>query len=109
VQWTLFVSLVFAMTAAVVALQNPGLVELHFLVWTAQGSLAFLLLVAFACGLGAGLVIALPGQFRRRRELAAQERRIRELETRLEQMAPRPGGAPAPGPHVAVDNRDGSL
>lgn len=78
--------LVLGLVIAVFALQNTAAVELRFLLWKAQGSLAAVVLASVAAGLLIAFLLGLP-------EILTARWRIRSLE---QQLGGRPPGVPGP-------------
>ena len=81
---------------ATFALQNPGILVVRFL--TVSGSTSLLVVIVLSSGVGVlvGALAGLPGFFRRRKELAAASRRIRELETEVGNLKKKTGGPVPP-------------
>lgn len=75
---------------AVFALQNPGIIPVRFLQYSASTSLLAVIVVAFAIGVLVGFLCGIPASLRRRR-------RIRELEAEIaspRKAAPPPAETP---------------
>ena len=87
---TLYIIVGFLIAAAsvVFALQNPGVTLLRFMSWSFSGSLALLILGAFAGGFIAALLFRAPSAIRRRWLISAQKRRIVELERQVNALMP---------------------
>jgi lipopolysaccharide assembly protein A len=79
----LFVALSIAAIAVLFALQNSTPVEVKFLAWTFESSLAMVLLVALAAGALISYFFSLPGNLHTRFALRNQRKRTSELETGL--------------------------
>lgn len=77
---------------AAFAVQNPGIVTVRFLTYSADTSLLIIIVLSFAAGILAGWLVGIPASFRR-------SRRIRELEAEVAAKA-RPDDAPRPAPPV---------
>jgi putative membrane protein len=73
-------ALLIAVVIVVFALQNSSIVTISFLAFHYNGSLALILVVVFALGLLAGLLISIPSLFRKSSALREQRRKIRQLE-----------------------------
>src|SRR4051794_24157810 len=91
-------ALALAMIVAIFAVQNTAPVTVSFLVWNvSQAALALVIVVSVALGALFTVLLGLPRtvrmQWRARRlrnHLAAQDRRIVELEAELERLRNRP-------------------
>lgn len=79
--------LILGVTVAVFALQNSSTVEVRFLFWQAQGSLALAVLSAFGAGLLAALLLGIP-------EALLVRRRTRSLERSRKDRPPEGVGEP---------------
>ena len=78
----LIIALVIAIVAVIFALQNSIPVTVVFLVWRFEGSLALVLLLTLAIGVILGLSVSMPSIIRRGRTIAAQQKKIVELEAK---------------------------
>jgi lipopolysaccharide assembly protein A len=86
---TLFIALLF------LSLQNSDLVTLKFYQWWSwQAPLIFVVLIAFAIGVAAGLLAGVVRSARLKRQLT----RLRRERLRERPAAPAPHGAAPPGP-----------
>jgi len=72
----LIVLIVLLGVVAMFAIQNPGVVTVHFLNYYADTSILIVIVVSFGLGVLVGLLPGIPTAFRRKR-------RIRELEADL--------------------------
>ena len=81
--------IVLALVAAF-AVQNPGVVAVRFLHFSADMSLLVIIVLSFGAGVLAGWLAGVPASFRR-------ARRIRELEAAAKGRAAGAPGPPAPG------------
>ena len=86
--------LLVGVAVTIFALQNTTGVELRFLFWQAQGSLALVVLLSAVGGLLVALLFAIPG-------IVAGRWRIRALEQRLSET-----GKPPEVPGPTVDRRE---
>ncbi len=101
-KFVLFVLVVLLAVVAVFAVQNPGIITVRFLSLAGDTSLLVVIVVAFGAGVLAGALASLPALFRRKSEVAAAKRRVRELEAEVAALpgrtaAPRPGEKPGTG------------
>jgi uncharacterized integral membrane protein len=72
--FSIIAALIIAILAIVFTLQNADIILVTFLVWKFEGSLALVLLLAFATGVIASLLILLPKAMKK-----GQKKRIEEL------------------------------
>jgi uncharacterized integral membrane protein len=79
----LFISLFVAAIAVLFALQNTAVVEINFLFWNFEGSLALLLLIALALGALISFFASLPSILRRNNLIRNLQKKITELESRV--------------------------
>jgi uncharacterized integral membrane protein len=92
----LVIALIVSILASTFALQNAVPITVTFLLWQFEGSLALVLLSAFALGVAVGLLALAPPMLRRRREISRQSRKITELETTLHERSAPPERPPPP-------------
>lgn len=85
----LFISLVVAAIAVIFALQNTAVVEITFLFWSFEGSLALVLLLSLALGVLASFFASLPRLIRGSMTTRSQQKKITELESRLTEQQSR--------------------
>ena len=79
---------------ALFSVQNAQPVKVTFLQWYFEGSLVIVLLLTFVAGLVTAYLFAIPGRFRKSRELAECRSRVRELEGKgIEAKEPPVGGS----------------
>jgi len=102
-QILLLVAILVAALAVIFAVQNTEIVNVDFLFWSFQGSLALILLVALAAGAIASSLASIPSIFRAHRTGNAQRHKIETLEAelqkiRLELARPSPTQSPPPAP-----------
>ncbi len=79
----LIISLILAVLAIIFALQNTASASVIFIVWTFNGSLALVLLVALAAGILISFLASLPTLIRDRLMISRQTRKLAELESSL--------------------------
>jgi uncharacterized integral membrane protein len=79
----LFVALFIAALAAVFALQNSTPVQISFLTWNFDSSLAIVLLTALAAGALMSFFVSMPGNVRARWVIRQQRKKMAEMETSL--------------------------
>jgi uncharacterized integral membrane protein len=80
---SMLVLIVLLGLVAMFAIQNPGIVTVRFMTYTGDTSILVVIVAAFAAGvLGAGIA-GIPGQLRRRSEVAAAKQRAREFEAKV--------------------------
>ncbi|HSB70069.1 MAG TPA: LapA family protein [Candidatus Methylomirabilis sp.] len=70
--------LLLGVAVAIFALQNTGTVEVRFLLWQAQGSLALVVLSALGAGLLVALLFGIPEALLARWRIRSLERRLQE-------------------------------
>jgi uncharacterized integral membrane protein len=76
----LVLALLFAVVAAIFAIQNPTPVDVKFLTWdVVDGSLAVILILSYGIGVITGVLLLLPGLLRRSVQLAVQKKKIDDL------------------------------
>jgi uncharacterized integral membrane protein len=82
-QFFLFLALILALALMLFTVQNPAVITVNFINWTFEGSLALILVLAFAAGMLAGIFSSLPAWWRKAKTSRAQKKRIHELERDL--------------------------
>ena len=80
------VAMLIALIAVVFAVQNTAVATISFLVWTFQGSLALVLLVALFAGVLICLFALLPAVIRNRWTIRRQTKQIKTLELSLSDL-----------------------
>ena len=95
---TLVLGLILAFLAVVFAVQNPIQVDVRFLGAEFTGAFALLMLAAFAAGFLSALLLSVLPALRRRRRIAALERRLSDVEADLEHKRRLLEGLTAPLP-----------
>ena len=78
---TLIAMTFLSILVAVFAIQNAGVVEISFLGWTWQASLALVVLATFGVGILIGYLASLPSTFRKGKELRHQKQKVAALES----------------------------
>jgi uncharacterized integral membrane protein len=79
----LILSLLIIALVVVFAVQNTALTTVHFFVWTFQGSLALILLIALSAGVLISLLVSLPTMVNNRLTLRSHKKKLVELEANL--------------------------
>lgn len=78
-RYTFVLALGIVVLAAFVALQNAQLTRVTFFIWEFEWPLVMVLLVAFAAGILAGWLAALPTIWKKSRQLAGLKRESRQI------------------------------
>lgn len=98
-KFSMIVLIVLLALVAAFAVQNPGIITVRFMQFSADTSLLVVIVAGFGAGVLGGWLAGLPGSFRRRSEASAAAKRIRELEAEaadlrktVERLTPRPAG-----------------
>jgi len=73
-------ALTITILAVIFAVQNVGIVLISFLLWRLEGSLALVLLLTFALGFIAGLLILLPKSLSKSFTIANQKKKLDRLQ-----------------------------
>ena len=81
---TLILALILAIIVTIFAVQNNTQININFLVWEVDGSLALILMITFALGILIGLLVSAPAWFRRVRQSVELKKSIHALEKDLE-------------------------
>ncbi|MDA8240897.1 MAG: LapA family protein [Nitrospiraceae bacterium] len=93
-QFFLFLALLIAAVLVLFAVQNATVVTLSFLTFHFVGSLAFILVVVFAAGFLAGVLMSVPSILRKGSAVREQKRKVKQLEEALKKATPpRPSGS----------------
>src|SRR5512135_3238370 len=87
-QFFLFLALLIAAVLVLFAVQNATVVTLSFLTFHFVGSLAFILVVVFAAGFLAGVLISVPSILRKGSAVREQKRKVKQLEEALKKTTP---------------------
>jgi uncharacterized integral membrane protein len=77
-------ALAFALVAVMFALQNIVPVQVRFLAWTFEGSLALVLFVALIVGAVIGVLVSVPSMIRARWTAGGLRKQIAALEAELD-------------------------
>ena len=103
-QFFLILALLLAIALVFFAVQNAAIVTVSFLAFRFDGSLAFILVIVFATGFLAGILMSLPSILRKGSALREQKRKVRQLEdamkTTQSQTPDRKDGPPGTGAHL---------
>jgi len=83
--FSIIAALIIAILVIVFALQNADIVLVAFLAWKFEGSLALVLLLAFAMGVIASLLILLPKVIKKGQADSNQKKKIEESDRELEE------------------------
>ena len=89
-QFFIVLALLIAIAIVLFAVQNSAIVTVSFLLFHYNGSLALILVLVFASGLLAGILISLPSLLRKSAEVREQKRRIKQLEQGMAGPTPSP-------------------
>ena len=81
---SLIVALLISVVAVVFAFQNDGAISVQFLRWGTTGSIATILLVTFALGVGAATLALLPTLIRAVHNATASRREVKRIVKKLE-------------------------
>jgi len=93
-QFFLFLALLIAAVLVLFAVQNATVVTLSFLTFHFVGSLAFILVVVFAAGFLAGVLMSVPSILRKGSAVREQKKKVKQLEEALKKTTPpRPSGS----------------
>ncbi len=77
----LITAIIIALVTVVFALQNANPVTIKFFVWSVPDtSLSLVLIITLATGLIAGLLFAVPGNYRKNKTISELKRRVSDLE-----------------------------
>lgn len=77
------IGMIIALVAVVFALQNSHPVQVEFLTWTLNCSMALLLLIVLAIGITTGLLVMTPAILRKNSAISSGRKKISELEKQL--------------------------
>ncbi len=70
------ISIILAAVVAVFSIENARPVDVTFLKWSFTGSLALVMMLAFAAGAVAAFLASLPGRIKTRMELSALRKKL---------------------------------
>lgn len=76
----LLIAVLIAVLAVVFALQNAVPITVSFLIWKADSSLAFILIIAFSAGLVVSLLFNTLSRFKRIRLTSSQKKDAKETQ-----------------------------
>lgn len=76
----LILALLLAILVTVFAIQNNAQIEVTFLFWKIDGSLALVLMTTLAIGIIIGILVYIPSAVRRRLQVGGLKRQLRTLE-----------------------------
>ncbi len=80
----LILAAVLGIFIALFAIQNAASVTVKFMFWQFQSSLAVVIILAMLAGMLLVFLLSIPGRFKRRKELYDKQKKIKELEKRLQ-------------------------
>ncbi|NIM93286.1 MAG: DUF1049 domain-containing protein [Anaerolineales bacterium] len=81
----LILALILAILVTIFAVQNNEVIDITFLAWTVQGSLALVLMITFALGIGIGLLISSPSAVRSRLQMRDLNKKLQSMEKELQE------------------------
>ncbi len=70
---SLIISLLIALVAVIFALQNTEVIQVKFVLWVIEGSLALILMVTFLVGVLVGYLASIPGRIKMKKKLTQQQ------------------------------------
>jgi uncharacterized integral membrane protein len=76
----LIAALAIAILTVIFALQNTTPVLVTFMFWKFEGSLALVLMLTFALGVLASLMVSIPAMLKRRAAISNQKKNVQEAE-----------------------------
>ena len=79
----LFLALLAAVAAVILATGNPGVIPVHFLTWNLNSSLTPLMLGSFGVGVLLGWLLTVPGSIKNSLTIAGNKKKIEGLEKQL--------------------------
>ncbi len=80
----LILALILTILVAIFAVQNNTAINITFLAWSIDGSLALTLIITFALGILLGLLVSTPAWLKKTHQSATLKKNIRVLEKDLE-------------------------
>ncbi len=86
----LILAAVLGIFVALFAIQNAASVTVKFMFWQFQSSLAVVIILAMLAGMLLVFLLSIPGRLKRRKELYDKQKKIRELEKRLQEQKESP-------------------
>ncbi len=81
----LILAAVLGIFVALFAIQNAASVTVKFMFWQFQSSLAVVIILAMLAGMLLVFLLSIPGRLKRRKELYDKQKKIKELEKRLQE------------------------
>lgn len=105
----LILALFLALVVTIFAVQNNASVDIAFITWRTEGSLALVLMITFAVGILIGLLVSTPGTIKRRLQFSELKKQLQSLEKELE-AAFKPSEASSveiPTPEIPEDRPEG--
>ena len=85
ITFALILALLLALVVTIFAVQNNAAVDITFIAWKAQGSLALVLMITFAMGILIGLLVSTPSSIKRRIQFTDLKKQLQSLEKELEE------------------------
>ncbi len=79
----LILALLLAIIVTIFAIQNTEPVDVSFLTFELNGSLALVLLITLSLGIIIGILVSAPSSFRRRMEIGGLKKNMRQMEKDL--------------------------
>ncbi|MGE5894668.1 MAG: LapA family protein [bacterium] len=95
-QFFIFLALLIAIGLVLFAVQNATVATVKFLAFSYEASLALIVVIVFASGFLAGILLSLPSIFRKSSIMREQKKRIRRLEEDTTRVAPKSPTADEP-------------
>lgn len=92
----LILALVLAIIVTIFAVQNIDPVNVSFLTFELNGSLALVLLITLTVGIIIGILVSAPSSLRRRMEISGLKKNMRKMEKDLTAARESTSGPPAP-------------
>lgn len=96
----LILALILAIIVTIFAVQNIDPVNVSFLTFELNGSLALVLLITLTVGILIGILVSAPSSLRRRREISGLRKSMRKMEVDL--ATARESTSVPPAPQVEV-------
>ena len=96
---TFVFALLLILLVTIFAVQNNAMIEVNLLFWRVDGSLALVLVITIILGILIGLLLSTPTALRNRSQLSELRKRLRLVETDLEEAR---RAMPAPSPEKAA-------
>jgi uncharacterized integral membrane protein len=81
--FSLVIGLILCLLALIFALQNTQSVQISFLIWQNNSSLALILIIFFIVGLFTGILVMLPARIRSALAMAKKNKELTDIETKL--------------------------